>query len=93
MARGTAVPGHYGRRPLTGIRVWYREKRGASGYFVLAMVTGLATYAIHGLMNSFLDSDKIAALWWGFIAVIVATELEQRNRCRRGEEDAGMIRP
>lgn len=78
---------------LTGIRVWYREKRGASGYFVLAMVTGLATYAIHGLLNSFLDSDKIAALWWGFIAVIVATELEQRNRCRRGEEDAGMIRP
>lgn len=71
---------------LTGIKVWYRAKRGASGYFILAMVTGLATYAIHGLMNSFLDSDKIAALWWGFIAIIVAADLEQRNRCSREEK-------
>jgi hypothetical protein len=27
-------------------------------------------------MNSFLDSDKIAALWWGFIAIIVAKDLK-----------------
>jgi len=38
-------------------------------------VTGLVTYMVHGVMNSFLDSDKIAALWWGFIALIVAMDL------------------
>ena len=43
---------------ITGIRCWYREKRGPSGYFVLAVVTGLLTYAVHAVMNSFLDSDK-----------------------------------
>jgi O-antigen ligase len=61
---------------ITGIKVWYRSRRGATGYFALAVVTGLVTYAVHGLMNSFLDSDKIAALWWGFIAIIVSTDLE-----------------
>ncbi len=60
---------------MTGIRVWYRKKRRADGYFVLALVTGLVTYVVHGIMNSFLDSDKIAALWWGFIAILVAADL------------------
>ncbi len=65
---------------ITGIRVWYREKRGAAGYLSLAIATGLITYAVHGIMNSFLDSDKIAALWWGFIAIITATDLVQKGR-------------
>ncbi|HPX53949.1 MAG TPA: O-antigen ligase family protein [Bacteroidales bacterium] len=60
---------------ITGIKVWYREGRGEKGYFALAVVTGLVTYMVHGVMNSFLDSDKIAALWWGFIALIVAMDL------------------
>lgn len=61
---------------IKGIKTWYRGKRDPAGYLVLAVVTGLVTYAIHGVMNSFLDSDKIAALWWGFIAIIVAADLE-----------------
>jgi O-antigen ligase len=65
---------------LTGIRVWYRERRGAEGYFMLAIVAGLITYVIHGIMNSFLDLDKIAALWWGFIAILVARDLKTTER-------------
>ena len=61
---------------LTGIRVWYREKQSRQGYFVLAVLTGLITYMIHGAMNSFLDTDKIAALWWGFIAILVAADVK-----------------
>ena len=67
---------------ITGIKVWYNRGRGERGYFALAVVTGLVTYAIHGVMNSFLDSDKIAALWWGFIAMIVAMDLEAKNTTR-----------
>ena len=70
---------------ITGIRCWYREKRGRAGYFVLALVTGLLTYTVHAVMNSFLDSDKIAALWWGFIALITATDLRHK---RAGENTA-----
>lgn len=71
---------------ITGIRVWYRGKRGREGLFALALLTGLITYVIHGLMNSFLDSDKIAALWWGFIAILVAMDL---NLKKSPEEDEG----
>jgi O-antigen ligase len=63
---------------VTGIRVWYREKR-ENGYFVLAVLAGLMTYMIHGALNSFLDSDKIASLWWGFIAMLVAADLKPGN--------------
>lgn len=64
---------------VTGIRVWYREKRRVTGYFALAILTGLMTYAVHGVMNSFLDSDKIAALWWGFIAMLTAMDINQKR--------------
>ncbi|MEZ4996167.1 MAG: O-antigen ligase family protein [Bacteroidales bacterium] len=77
---------------ITGVKVWYRQERGASGYFALAVLTGLATYAIHGIMNSFLDSDKIAALWWGFTAIVVAMDLQhssQEEADPRKESGAG----
>jgi putative inorganic carbon (HCO3(-)) transporter len=64
---------------ITGIRVWYRDKRTFSGYFALAILTGLMTYVIHGIMNSFLDSDKIAALWWGFAAILVSMDLREKE--------------
>ena len=70
---------------ITGVKVWYRGKRNASGYLILAVLTGLVTYAIHGVMNSFLDSDKIAALWWGFVAIIVAADLEGMRRLKEEE--------
>lgn len=64
---------------ITGIRVWYREERTYEGYFALAILTGLMTYVVHGIMNSFLDSDKIAALWWGFAAVLVSMDLRVKE--------------
>jgi len=64
---------------LTGVKVWYRENRSWNGYFTLAILTGLMTYMIHGLMNSFLDSDKIASLWWGFIAMLVALDIKGKD--------------
>jgi hypothetical protein len=65
---------------ITGIRVWYREKKNFTGYFALAIITGLMTYVIHGIMNSFLDSDKIAALWWGFAAILVSMDLKVKDK-------------
>ena len=64
---------------ITGIRVWYRERRTYEGYFTLAILTGLMTYAVHGIMNSFLDSDKIAALWWGFAAILVSMDIREKE--------------
>ncbi len=41
----------------------------------IACVIGLITYVFHGFLNNFLDADKIAAPFWGFIAIIVAINL------------------
>ncbi len=64
---------------ITGIRVWYREKRTFTGYFALAVLAGVMTYVVHGIMNSFLDSDKIAALWWGFAAILVSMDIREKE--------------
>ena len=65
---------------IMGIRVWYGERRSAEGYFALAILAGLITYVVHGVMNSFLDTDKIASLWWGFIAILTAMDLKQKKK-------------
>lgn len=52
-----------------------KEHRGV----VLACIIGLITYVFHGFLNNFLDSDKIAAPFWGFIAIIVALDLQQKD--------------
>ncbi len=63
----------------TATRAWYRRRGGMNGFFALAVATGLMTYVVHGVMNSFLDTDKIAALWWGFMAMAVAMDLERET--------------
>jgi len=41
----------------------------------LVITLGLFTYLIHGIMNDFLDMDKISALFWGYIASLVAIDV------------------
>jgi O-antigen ligase len=42
---------------------------------ILAAVLGIITYATHGVMNNFLDTDKIAIPFWAFIGFIVAMDV------------------
>jgi len=59
------------RRTLTDVG----ERRLATGLFL-----GLMTYFIHGVLNNYLDTDKASALFWGFLATLVALDLRQRAR-------------
>ena len=43
--------------------------------YMISLFLGLVTYLIHGFLNNFLDTDKASALFWGFIAAIVAIEV------------------
>ncbi|MCD6354700.1 MAG: O-antigen ligase family protein, partial [Prolixibacteraceae bacterium] len=47
--------------------------------FVLAALTALTTYYIHGFLNNFLDTDKLSVPFWGFTAIIVAIDLYSRR--------------
>ena len=42
---------------------------------VASALCGLVTYFIHGLLNNFLDIDKIAVPFWAFAAMIVTIDL------------------
>lgn len=46
---------------------------------LLGVLLGLSTYAFHGFLNNFLDMDKIAALFWGYIAMIAAMDMAYRT--------------
>jgi hypothetical protein len=39
-------------------------------------MAGLLTYVIHGFLNNFLDTDKISAPFWTFIAGLVVLDME-----------------
>ncbi|MEZ5071129.1 MAG: O-antigen ligase family protein [Bacteroidales bacterium] len=73
-----------GTTVYTGLRVHYTAKRHAVRIWSVAVLVGLVSYYLHGVMNNFLDTDKISVLFWGFSAMLVAMDVYHRG----GEEGA-----
>jgi O-antigen ligase len=44
------------------------------------LLLGLITYWIHGILNYFLDTEKAAVPFWGFIAALVAIEIYHEQK-------------
>jgi len=63
----------------TGIRVFYTSKRRSIRIFSLAVLIGLVSYYFHGVLNNFLDTDKISVLFWGFTAMLVAMDVYHKD--------------
>lgn len=59
----------------TGIRVYFTSGKRSIRIFSLAVLVGLISYYLHGLLNNFLDTDKISALFWGYTAILVAMDV------------------
>jgi hypothetical protein len=47
--------------------------------FAAAVLLGLVTYLIHGLLNNYSEQDKIAVLLWGAFAMITAMDLYHKK--------------
>jgi len=71
----------------TGIRVYYTSKRYSIRVFSLAILVGLVSYYFHGLLNNFLDTDKISVLFWGYTAMLVAMDIYHRHSPGDEEND------
>ena len=57
----------------------------------MAALVGLVSYYLHGLLNNFLDTDKISVLFWGYTAMLVAMDVYHRERAEdddNPEDDA-----
>ncbi|MBN2892946.1 MAG: O-antigen ligase family protein [Bacteroidales bacterium] len=59
----------------TGIRVYKNSEDKEIRMLALSITLGFMTYFLHGLMNNFLDTDKLAIPFWGFAAVLVALDI------------------
>ena len=62
----------------TGLRTHYRDPDSPEGRLALGILLGLFTYFIHGMVNSFLDIEKAASLFWGLSAALVSLDCRQR---------------
>ncbi len=59
----------------TGLKVYKRSKIREIRIISLSVTLGLITYLSHGLLNNFLDTEKLSVPFWGFAAVLVALDL------------------
>ncbi|MDZ7739321.1 MAG: O-antigen ligase family protein [Bacteroidales bacterium] len=55
----------------TGLHAWDTIRDREQRYLALALLCGLLSYIIHGTLNNFLDTDKIASLFWMYIAALI----------------------
>ncbi|HEX7414322.1 MAG TPA: O-antigen ligase family protein, partial [Bacteroidia bacterium] len=63
----------------TGFKVVYNAKDKAQKSLAILLITGLATYFVHGFLNNFLDTDKLSIPFWGFIAALVYLDIKQKE--------------
>lgn len=64
----------------TGIRVYYTSQKRSIKIFSMAILVGLSSYYFHGVLNNFLDTDKISVLFWGYTAMLVAMDIYHRDK-------------
>lgn len=64
----------------TGMKVYRESKNSEVRIVSLSVTMGLITYLSHGLLNNFLDTEKLSVPFWGFTAVLVALDLYHKHR-------------
>jgi putative inorganic carbon (hco3(-)) transporter len=60
---------------ITASNIYKRLRRGEVRSLTKALLLGLITYYVHGILNFFLDTDKLSVPFWGFTAALVAIDL------------------
>lgn len=63
----------------TAIHTYTRTNDKRMKTLVMSSLLGLITYYIHGILNNFLDTDKLSVPFWGFTAIIVAIDIYTRK--------------
>jgi O-antigen ligase len=72
------------------MRLYRNSKDRNTKIIVISVLMGLVTYYVHGILNNFLDTDKLSALFWGYTAIIVALDIaekQNKNKFISKEED------
>lgn len=59
----------------TGSRIIFSKADRRIRLTAMMILLSLITYWFHGFLNNFLDTDKAAAPYWGFVAMLVAIDI------------------
>jgi len=62
-----------------GINAYSRARDRKTRTMALSALIGLSTYYFHGILNNFLDTDKISLPFWGFTAMLIVIDLQTRQ--------------
>ncbi|HPX74992.1 MAG TPA: O-antigen ligase family protein [Bacteroidales bacterium] len=60
---------------ISGVRSYKKAKSKLIKTLSMSLLIGLITYIAHAFLNNFLDTDKVAVPFWGFVAALVVIEL------------------
>lgn len=63
----------------TAIHAYSRTNDKRLKTILMSSLLALITYYIHGILNNFLDTDKLSVPFWGFTAIIVAVDIYTRK--------------
>lgn len=67
----------------TGIKVYKRAEDPNQGRLAIFLTMSLVTYYTHGLLNNFLDTDKLSIPFWFLTASIVALDIYSKKKSQR----------
>jgi len=70
----------------TAVHTYTRSNDKRIKTIVMSALLGLITYYMHGVMNNFLDTDKLSLPFWGFSAIIVALDIYTRKEIQENSE-------
>jgi O-antigen ligase len=55
------------------------QKKATYSVYSLILLTALSSYLVHSFFNNFLDTDKVAGLFWFTIAAIMIIDIKQKE--------------
>ncbi|MFA8449860.1 MAG: O-antigen ligase family protein [Bacteroidales bacterium] len=63
-----------------GIKLYTKTEDKTTKGLIMICVLGIVAYSVNGILNSFLETDKLAIPFWGYLAIITSLDLRHNNR-------------
>lgn len=66
----------------TGIKTYLHAQNRVNRILTLAATLALISYYIHGVLNNFLDTDKLSLPFWGAFAIILVVNIIEKQQLK-----------
>jgi len=60
---------------ISAIKLYFKISNKENKLLVFISLLSVITYIIHGLLNNYLDTDKAAVPFWGFLAIVCSIDI------------------